>query len=90
MTRPPQFHTATMAKLYADQGYLRKAAAIYRQLVDQDPDRQDLSDALAAVEKQIEERNDPNWKELGLLIREWIALQEEYDRRNPRQGRHHP
>ena len=83
MTRPPQFLTATMAKLYADQGYLRKAAAIYKQLVEQNPDRQDLSDALAAVEKQIEERNGPNLKELGLLIREWIALQEEYDRRNP-------
>jgi len=90
MTRPPQFFTATMAKLYADQGYLRKAAAIYRHLVDQDPDRQDLSDALAAVEKQIKQRNKPNWKELGLLIREWIALQEEYDSRNPHDEKEKP
>lgn len=83
MTRPPQFLTATMAKLYADQGYLRKAAAIYKRLVEQNPDRQDLCDALVAVERQIERQNRPNLKELGLLIREWIALKEEYDSRNP-------
>ena len=90
MTRPPQLLTATMAKLYADQGYLRKAAAIYRQLVDQDPDRQDLCDALAAVEKQIERQDKPNLKELGLLIREWIALKEEHDSRNSHDEKEKP
>ena len=82
MTRTPEFFTATMAKLYADQGYLRKAAAIYSYLVDQNPDRQDLGDALAAVETQIKLQDKPNWKELGLLLREWIALQREYNGRN--------
>jgi hypothetical protein len=90
MTRPPQLFTATMAKLYADQGYLRKAAAIYNQLVNQEPDRQDLRDALAALEAQIGRQNTPNWKELGLLIREWIALQKEYDSRNPHDEKEKP
>ena len=82
MTRPQRLLTATMAKLYADQGYLRKAAGIYRHLVDQHPDRNDLGEALAAVEAQIERQETPSRKELRLLIREWIVLQKEYDRRN--------
>jgi hypothetical protein len=87
MTRPPQLVTATMAKLYADQGYLTKAAAIYRQLIDQNPHRRDLSDALSLVETQIEQREKPNLKELGLLIREWIDLQKACENRKPHGGK---
>jgi len=90
MTRPPQLVTATMAKLYADQGYLTKAAEIYRELAEQNPHRRDLRDALAAVEARIERRDKPNWKELGLLIREWADLQKAYDNRNPHDDKGNP
>ena len=77
MTLSSQVLTATMAKLYADQGYLRKAAVIYRQLLDGQPHRQDLAEALAHVEEQIANRKCPPRKELEMLIREWIDLQKQ-------------
>jgi hypothetical protein len=73
-----QLFTATMAKLYADQGYLRKAAEIYRHLLDGQPDRRDLNEKLAAVEAQIARQIRPDWKELVLLLNEWVALQKAY------------
>lgn len=84
MTPASHFYTATMARLYADQGYWRKAAEIYRHLLAQDPHRQDLHSALAVVEERIAGQDKPNLKELSLLVNEWIALQKEYNRRNRR------
>ena len=59
MTTLSILYTATMAKLYADQGYWRKAADIYRHLVHQNPYRQDFKDALASAEAQIEAKAGP-------------------------------
>ena len=69
-----RFFTATMARLYADQGYLRKAAEVYQYLVHQDPDRMDLRRELAAVEEEIRLQTHPTAKELGLLMRDWQGL----------------
>lgn len=75
MISPSQrFFTATMARLYADQGYLRKAAQIYRYLVQQEPDRDDLNRELAAIEEAIRRQTHPPAKELGLLMRDWVEL----------------
>ena len=74
MGPPHQFFTATMAKLYADQGYLRKAAQIYRHLVHTEPDRDDLRRQLAEVEERIRRQTHPPRKELGLLMRDWVDL----------------
>ncbi len=74
MSLSHQFFTPTMAKLYADQGYLRKAVQIYRYLVQQAPDRGDLRQDLAAVEESIRQQTHPSTKELGLLMREWADL----------------
>jgi hypothetical protein len=63
-----------MARLYADQGCLRKAAQVYRCLLQQTPDRMDLRRELAAVEEEIRLQTHPTHKELGLLIRDWVAL----------------
>lgn len=70
----PQFYTATMAKIYADQGYLRKAAQIYEYLLQKEPLRHDLKRALEEVQVQIDEQGGPTQKELGLLCKEWVGL----------------
>jgi hypothetical protein len=70
----PRFFSATMARLYAGQGYLRKAARVYRHLLQEAPDRMDLRRELAAVEEEIRLQTHPSKKELGLLIRDWAVL----------------
>jgi hypothetical protein len=74
MNSSSRYFTATMARLYADQGYLRKAAQVYRYLVNQIPDRMDLRRELAAVEEEIRLQTHPPMKELSLLMRDWAAL----------------
>jgi hypothetical protein len=71
--------TATMARLYADQGYLREAEGIYRRLLERNPESTDIREALASVEMRIEEKAAlesrglrPN--DLDLLFRKWIDL----------------
>lgn len=69
-----RFYTVTMAKLYADQGYLRKAARVYRQLLRKEPGREDLRLALEEIERKIGNQTHPSRKELGLLLKEWVGL----------------
>jgi Trp operon repressor len=49
-----EFETETMAQIYADQGHYDKAAAIYRRLLIQAPEREDLRRRLKAVEERLE------------------------------------
>lgn len=65
------FYTRTMAKVYADQGNLSKAAEIYRYLLESEPERQDLKDALSEIEKKLDEKSP--YDLLNLFIR-WIDL----------------
>lgn len=54
--------TRTMAKILADQGYRRRALAIYRKLVDQSPDDADLRAEMKAVresKKPADDDEDP-------------------------------
>ncbi len=74
MSPSSDYYTATMARLYAEQGYLRKAAEIYRHLLAQHPADSDLSAALETVERQMALASTPTRKELELLMREWIDL----------------
>ena len=53
MSQRLEIETATMAKLYADQGYWRKAADIYRRLLESEPHRLDLKDALSDIEEKM-------------------------------------
>ena len=79
MTQSAKFYTRTMAKLYADQGYLRKAAEIYHHLIKQNPERDDLRQALSGVEEQIARQQTPTSKELRLMFREWVDLMTHYN-----------
>ena len=76
MTDHPDFYTKTMAKVYTNQGYLTKAAEIYRFLLKQEPDRQDIIDELSEIEKKLSEKapGDP-----VLLLSKWIDLMLKYN-----------
>jgi len=45
-----EFETETMAQIYADQGHYEKATVIYRRLLMQAPEREDLRDKLKTIE----------------------------------------
>ncbi len=88
MSTSPRFYSPTMARLYAGQGYLRKAAQIYRYLLHREPGREDLERELAVIEDKMERQSHPARKELGLLLREWTELiekQKELKRKGCRQ-----
>ena len=71
MIKDDVFNTKTMAKVYAEQGNLGKAAEIYKYLLEQEPGRQDLVDALSEIEKKDFNKNQEN---LSRLLSEWINL----------------
>jgi tetratricopeptide (TPR) repeat protein len=68
------FQTATMAKVFADQGNYEKAADIYRNLLKREPDSQDLADALSEVEERISEAGKSSDENLVFLLGEWVEL----------------
>lgn len=68
------FQTATMAKVFADQGHYEKAADIYRNLLKREPERQDLADALSEIEERISEAGKSSDENLVFLLGEWVEL----------------
>ena len=74
------FYTATMAKVYADQGHLEKAAEIYRYLLKHEPDRLDLIKSLSEIDKKVSEREKKGLKKLVPLFSEWIDLIFDFNR----------
>jgi len=68
------FQTATMAKVFADQGHYEKAAHIYRNLLKREPARQDLADALSAVEERISDAGKTSDENIVSLLGEWVEL----------------
>jgi predicted membrane chloride channel (bestrophin family) len=74
------FQTATMAKVFADQGHYEKAADIYRNLLKREPQRQDLADALSEVEKRISQTDKSSDENLVFLLGEWVELVFKYKR----------
>jgi hypothetical protein len=74
MAQDTEIRTATMAKIYTAQGHYDKAAEIYRDLLQEDPGRRDLIQALAEVEKrQLVKRSDSR-KNLAPLFSKWVKL----------------
>ena len=66
--------TAIMARIFTQQGHYRRAADIYRFLLRQDPNRKDLLEELADVERLLEKKNAESGTHLGALFEEWITL----------------
>ncbi|MDP3283293.1 MAG: hypothetical protein Q8M56_02570 [Desulfobacterales bacterium] len=74
MTDDTDFNTVTMAKVFAGQGLYDKAAGIYRKLLEQDPDRSDLIEALSELEKIRSEKEKDLKRTLFPLFSEWFDL----------------
>lgn len=74
MVDPVTLYTPTMAELYAQQGYLRKAAEIYHHLLDGNPRHEGWLAALQRIEDKIAVQEAPSRKEIGLMMREWIDM----------------
>jgi hypothetical protein len=71
LTQNDIFYTRTMAKVYAEQGNLLKAAEIYRYLLESEPEQIDLKDALAEIERKL---NETSPEALIRLFHRWIDL----------------
>ena len=71
MTDRTIFFTQTMARVHAKQGNLDQAAEIYRYLIKQEPERDDLVSELADIEKQLLETAPDH---LGTLFEKWFEL----------------
>lgn len=74
MTLSPAFYTATMARLFAEQGYLRKAAEIYRHLLLHEPENEAFRQALAVLEHRLAQQPAPTRKDTAMLLREWALM----------------
>jgi pentatricopeptide repeat protein len=69
-----EFFTATMARVYAEQGHYEKAAEIYRHLLEREPDRREFLEAIADIEKKRKDQGPKTDSDLVPLIRKWIRL----------------
>ena len=67
------FYTATMARVYADQGRYDEAAQIYRYLLDQNPDRTDLQQALNDVLAKLPPVPE-RWPAVSELVAQWVGM----------------
>ena len=45
--------TLTLAKLYEQQGFLDKAASVYKELLAIEPNRTELEEAIRAIERRL-------------------------------------
>lgn len=88
MTDNALFYTESMAQLCARQGHLEKSAEIYRHLLEKEPAREDLKQALEDIEARLSVLKAPpvvqdtaagGQKRLDGLIQQWISLLVEND-----------
>jgi pentatricopeptide repeat protein len=78
MEKETDFYTATMAKVYAEQGHWDKASEVYRHLLRQEPDRDDYLAALASMERKAKRARDNSIEDLGALFHQWFDLMLKY------------
>jgi hypothetical protein len=83
MSLSPAFYTATMARLFAEQGYLRKAAEIYRYLLAKEPEHDDLRRSLADLERRMAEQPAPSRKDTEMMLRDWADMLKQSHSREP-------
>jgi cytochrome c-type biogenesis protein CcmH/NrfG len=72
--------TVTLARLFAAQGHWEKAVDIYRRLLEREPDRPDIAQALAEAEGRLRDAGRKPSGDLDALFRQWIDLLLRYDR----------
>jgi pentatricopeptide repeat protein len=74
MEKETEFYTATMAKVYSEQGHWEKAADIYRHLLEQEPGRDDYRAALHRAEIKAEQNRNDSLEKLTTLFHQWLDL----------------
>lgn len=72
--------TPTLARVYAEQGHLRKAARIYEHLLKASPHELAHADALEEIEKRLAADRSAGDPALVGLLSEWIDLEIGYAR----------
>ncbi|MBW2485871.1 MAG: tetratricopeptide repeat protein [Deltaproteobacteria bacterium] len=78
MGKETDFYTATMARVYSEQGHWDKAAEIYRHLLAQEPEREDYLAALAEMEKKAKQKHQKSLEDLDDLFHQWFDLMLKY------------
>ena len=78
MDKETDFYTATMAKVYSEQGHWEKAADIYRHLLTRQPERDDYLEALAEAEKKAKQKRKKSREDLDALFHQWFDLMFKY------------
>ena len=78
MGKETDFYTATMARVYSEQGHWHKAAEIYRHLLAQEPEREDYLTALAEMEKKAKQKHQKSLEDLDGLFHQWFDLMLKY------------
>ena len=71
------FNTATMAEIFARQGYLAKAAKIYHGLLGKGLDTVDeaeISKKLQRIRQQLRVKQTQSHRLLRPLLRQWVEL----------------
>ena len=74
MAEDSPIRTATMARIYSAQGHYQEAAEIYRYLLQREPQRSDLAEALAAAEANALKTDVRPRRDLAALFSEWVRL----------------
>ena len=80
MNKQTDYYTKTMAKIYFKQGHYTKATEIYRYLLKDAPESQELRDLLSEVMRKDNEKKKKDREILEKLFSKWIFLQLSYDR----------
>lgn len=73
MTSRHAFFTKTMGDLYLKQGYVHEAEAVFKGLLEQNPERPDCVQALARCQAAIAEKQKAG-KDLAGLLACWVGL----------------
>ncbi len=79
MSKDLNLCTKTMAGIYVQQGYFQKAIEIYRHLLEREPHRTDIKDALLAAEDQAARDCTVKSDYLLPLFMEWFDLVRKYN-----------
>lgn len=78
MKNDPLFYTASVAGLCARQGHFEKSAEIYAFLLEREPGREDLKQALDGVKGRLAqagaEKAPPPGNRLESMIGTWVSL----------------
>lgn len=79
MNKDLNLYTKTMADIFVQQGYFQKAIEIYRYLLQREPHRRDIKDALQAAEKQAAKNYALASDNILSRFDEWFELIRKYN-----------